>query len=179
KCMIVEWEKRISRGGGWRLKPNHTVCELHFEEKYIKSNHLDNVVLGSINLAHQRLKKTLTEDAVPTIFPSQYPSYKQIYKEPKRKAPTERVGPVPQRKRACACFKELVEVTSGAELQQLLNLEPLLRQTLKDKSLQRDPWVCAALWGALHTSRKGREGCSPCRLLLEKEVLSAWNKMFS
>ncbi|KAJ1531355.1 hypothetical protein ONE63_000039 [Megalurothrips usitatus] len=97
--MLEEWERRISRGGGWKMKATDTVCELHFEKKFVKERHLNEVFIGNIDLSHKRDKKTLTDDAVPSIFDG-YPSYKNFKEPSKRKCPNERSSaPPPQKKK--------------------------------------------------------------------------------
>lgn len=85
----MKWEKNISRGGGWKLKPSHKVCELHFEPHFIKD--IDDVILATpgSKLSISSYRKTLAEDAVPTIF-NGYPSYMVPKQTTKRKAPKER-----------------------------------------------------------------------------------------
>ena len=82
------WEKHISIDK-WKMTSNHTVCELHFEPKYINETHLDSVILNGINLSEKRGKKKLTDDAVPTVFDG-YPSYMAHLEIPRRKPPKER-----------------------------------------------------------------------------------------
>ncbi|KAK3918616.1 LOW QUALITY PROTEIN: Transposable element P transposase [Frankliniella fusca] len=85
--LLPEWEKRISRGGGFKLTLKHTVCELHFEKHFIKTS--EDLVIDGKLVQIPLEKKRLTHDAVPTIF-EKYPSYKNTKPPLKRKNPSER-----------------------------------------------------------------------------------------
>lgn len=103
--MLLEWEKRISRGGGWKMKPHHTVCEMHFEKKYLKEEH--DLGIGT----ESRKRKALTADAIPTIFEG-YPSYMNSTTT-KRKSPKKRGTPVEPKRR-----KKSIDASTG-EIQNL------------------------------------------------------------
>ena len=85
--MLSQWEKKISRGNGWQMKPTHTVCELHFRGEFVISSH--NILVDGVNDGGMRGKKSLRSDAIPTIF-SGYPKYMSSPKKTKRKPPKER-----------------------------------------------------------------------------------------
>jgi hypothetical protein len=84
--MLAQWEKIISRGGNWSMKPNHTVCELHFKEEFIEKSH--QIIIDGNDLSQNREKKKLKPNAIPTELEA-YPAYMR----PKlniRKPPTQR-----------------------------------------------------------------------------------------
>ena len=78
------------------MKPSHTVCELHFEKKFIEDSY--EIKVQNIHLKEKRGKKRLTEDAVPTIFEG-YPSYMQMRAPLKRKPPAEKKQIAPKHKK--------------------------------------------------------------------------------
>jgi len=64
KCQ--EWSRRIPRQG--QLISKHYLCDLHFEEQFLKKTY-DYIIDGkSVSLPRKRWK--LTADAVPTLFPN-------------------------------------------------------------------------------------------------------------
>ncbi|XP_034242914.1 uncharacterized protein LOC117646216 [Thrips palmi] len=94
--MLDKWEKKISRGGGWKMGPKHTVCELHFEKKFIVETH--DILIDGTNLSQRREKKSLTKDAIPTVFDG-YPTYMNKPLPKKRKSPQKIVSSEPKRQR--------------------------------------------------------------------------------
>lgn len=67
------------------MTPKHTVCELHFEKKYLIDMHEINID-GTSLLCEKRQKKSLAKEAVPTIFDG-YPTYMNKPAPKKRKSP--------------------------------------------------------------------------------------------
>jgi Transposase protein/THAP domain len=66
----LQWNRKIPRDGV--LKPSHSLCDLHFDERYIVKT-FDVIVNGKVTKI-PRERWMLTDDALPTIFPN-LPSY--------------------------------------------------------------------------------------------------------
>ncbi|KAJ1519027.1 hypothetical protein ONE63_011364 [Megalurothrips usitatus] len=83
----------------------HTVCELHFDPKYINSKHEFN--MGELCITESREKKSLADDAVPTFF-NGYSSYKNFKTSSKRPARKEGKTAATDTKRR----KKIVDISS-------------------------------------------------------------------
>jgi len=63
---LKEWSRRIPREE--HLTSKHCVCDLHFEEKFIKKH--DEIIIDGKPVRLSRERWMLTPDAIPTIFPN-------------------------------------------------------------------------------------------------------------
>jgi len=80
KC--ADWNRRIPRHGV--LSTKHYLCDLHFEEHFLVKADILNI--GGKAESFPRLRWSLTDDAIPTLFPN-IPKYlsKRIVVRPPRK----------------------------------------------------------------------------------------------
>ena len=80
KC--ADWNRRIPRDGV--LSAKHYLCDLHFEEHFLVKADILNI--GGKAESFPRLRWSLTDDAIPTLFPN-IPKYlsKRIVVRPPRK----------------------------------------------------------------------------------------------
>ena len=76
---------------------NDVLCQLHFDEQYIKSHFC--VTYNGVNIKMgERKIWTLYDNAVPTIFENNKDSLNQSWSEEKQKAPARRRAPRPRKR---------------------------------------------------------------------------------
>ena len=83
------WNRKIPRVGV--LLSSHSLCDLHFDEQYILKTY--DIVVNGVKTSLPRGKWTLTNDAIPSIFPN-VPKYLSS-DMPKRRRKLCRVGAAP------------------------------------------------------------------------------------
>ncbi|KAK3907199.1 Transposable element P transposase [Frankliniella fusca] len=89
KEMLKIWESKISRKN-WTMKPNHKLCERHFEPDDIIDS--EEVTINGVKIITP-MRKKLRPNAIPTRFSHKEPP------KPKRKAPVERTPIEPCKKK--------------------------------------------------------------------------------
>ncbi|KAK3911161.1 Transposable element P transposase [Frankliniella fusca] len=107
--MLERWESIISRGGDFKLKPSHTVCELHFDESLIIRP--KPLIVGGINISPRGGKIKLVPHAVPTILKG-YPKYMVPKVQSKRSAPSIGRGSEVPKKRSKKCDEQVPEISN-------------------------------------------------------------------
>ncbi|KAK3918872.1 DNA transposase [Frankliniella fusca] len=150
--MLEKWEAAISRGGNFKMKPSHTVCELHFDDSFIIKP--KPLLVGGIDISLHGGKKSLAPNAIPTILEG-YPKY-LIPKLPSKRSCSvpRKKSDLPSKKIKLNETQDNVEEISSNECEDAIPLQeeeeivainplPLLEAIYADPSLvsKPDSWL--------------------------------------